>query len=512
LANGAERVIEVAVGAGIEVCFANPGTTELPVVDAMDSVGGIRGVLGLHENVCTGAADGYGRLAGKPALTLLHLGPGLANGIANLHNARRARAPVVNLIGEHASWHLSADPPLAMDIAAAAGTVSAFQRRVASADDAAPAMAETIAAAMSGPGAVATLVLPHDHQLAEAAARVVAVLPRALPAVDGRLVAEAASRLDGHAALLLGGAALHGEGLALAGRIAMATGATLIGERSFARMEAGRGLPLLRRLPYFPEQAQAMLDGFAGIVVCGTELPVAFFGYADKPARYLAGRDDVTHLAGQDGDALAALRGLAERVGAGRPWQDALPIEPLPLPVGNLDAERIGGVLAALLPEGAIVALTAVSSSAPYGALAHRAPPHTEIALTGGAIGEGPALALGAAIACPNQKVINLEADGSGAYICQGLWSQAREGLGVVTVICANRRYRILQMEQERAGTRPGANARRLTGLGPPWLDWVALAKGFGVPGRRVETAEALAEALAVGIAEPGPMLIEALF
>jgi acetolactate synthase-1/2/3 large subunit len=515
VANGAERLIRTARALGIELCFANPGTTEMPLVNALDRVGGIRAVPGLHENVCTGAADGYGRLAGRPALTLLHLGPGFANGIANLHNARRAGTPVVNLIGEHASWHVAADPPLAMDIERAAATVSAWQRRIASPDDAAPAMAAAIAAARSGRGAVTTLVFPHDHQLGAAAADQPPLeTPRPFPPLDERRVAEAAARLrrPGPHALFLGGAALHGAGLALAGRLVRATGAALIAEVGFARLEAGRGLPPVARLPYFPEMAQAALDRFANVIVCGTKPPVSFFGYAGLPSRYLDGRAGVTLLAGPDEDAVQALEALAATLGAAASWQGETEPAPIPLPAGPLDAEKICTVLAALQPEDAVIVLTAVSSAAPYSPLAARARPHTQLALTGGAIGEGPALAIGAAFARPGRKIVNLEADGSGAYICQALWTQARHGLDIVTIVCANGRYRILELEQERAGIAPGPIAAALTDLGRPSLDWASLARGFGVPGVRAETAEELAAALARAVAEPGPALIEAVF
>jgi len=514
MANGAEQLITTARGEGVELCFANPGTTEMPVVNALDSVGGIRAILGLHENVCTGAADGYGRLAARPALTLLHLGPGFANGVANLHNARRARAPVVNIIGEHARWHLAADPPLAMEIAAVAGTVSAWQRRIADSGGIARDTAEALAAARSRRGAVATLVFPHDLQLAEARGAAPPVWPETFPQLDERRLERAATllRQATRPALVLGGTALFGEGLAAAGRIARATGAALFAETGFARLEAGRGLPPLQRLPYFPEMAKAALDGFDGVIVAGAKMPVSFFGYADKPARYLEGRDDACALAGQDDDAAGALDALASAIEARAPWQGADGEAPTP-PTGHLDPETIGQAVAALQPEDAVVVVTAVSSAAPYGGFARHAPPHTQLALTGGAIGEGPALALGAALARPGQRIINLEADGSCAYILQALWSHVREGLDITTVVYANQRYRILQMELERAGLgNPGPQAMRLTGLTEPALDWVALAQGFGVPAMRVTTADELVEALARSLATPGPMLIEAVF
>jgi len=518
--NGAELLIGAARDLGLEVCFANPGTTEMPLVNALDAadVGanrGIRGVLGLHENVCTGAADGYARMAGKPALTLLHLGPGFANGLANLHNARRARSPVVNLIGEHASWHLSADAPLHSEIERLTGWAGTWTRRSARAADLGRDLADALGAATSGRGHVASLILPHDLQLEEvAAATPWSLHARGMPAVDAERVRAAVRCLEAarRPAIMLGGSALFGAGLEAAGRLAERTGAALIGEVGYARMAAGRGLPRVRRLPYFPELAAELLAGFDAVIVAGTKLPVSFFGYHDKPARYLEGREDVVHLADGDEDAETALEALLAELPAG-PAAAVLNVAAPSDPGGEaLDAAVIGAVLAAEQPEDAIVVVTAVSSAAPYGQFALDAAPHTQLALTGGAIGEGLAMALGAAVAAPDQRVIAFEADGSGAYIMQALWSQARLGAKVTTVICANRRYRILEMEQERAGIEAGSIARDLTSLDRPELDWVGLARAMGVPGEAVLDRTALALALRRGLAEAGPYLIEARF
>ncbi len=520
--NGAELLMGVACDLGLEVCFANPGTTEMPLVNALDRIGGIRnavirGVPGLHENVCTGAADGYARIAEKPALTLLHLGPGFANGLANLHNARRARSPVVNLIGEHATWHQSADAPLHSEIERLTGWAGAWTRRSARAADLGRDLADALGSATSGRGQVASLILPHDLQLEEVAAAAPAVAHvRRLPAVDADRVRAAALLLARarRPVLLLGGAALFGAGLEAAGRLAERTGAALIGEVGFARMAVGKGLPRVQRLPYFPEQAAGLLGGFDAVVVAGTKLPVSFFGYHDKPARYLEGRDDVVHLADDEGDARAALEALLAELPAGGSERQRAEDPPLAAASGGeaLDPATIGAVLAAEQPADAIVVVTAVSSAAPYGRFALDAPPHTQLALTGGAIGEGLALALGAAVAAPDRQVIAFEADGSGAYIMQALWSQARLGAKVVTVICANRRYRILEMEQERAGIEAGPIARGLTTLEGPELDWVGLARAMGVPGEAASSRSALTAAIRRGLAEAGPYLIEARF
>ena len=511
MTTGAEILIETALELGLDTCFANPGTTELPLVRALDARPGMRSVLGLHENVCTGAADGYARMAGKPASTLLHLGPGLANGLANLHNARRAFSPVVNLVGEHASWHVSADPPLASDIESLARPVSGWFRRAEAADGIPRDLRDAWASATSGRGSVSTLVLPHDHQLAATHRPVRGrAAPLALPAVDDQRINQASALLRGarRPAVLLGGMGLHGAGLRAAGRL----GATLICEVGFARLETGLGLPPLVRLPYFPDQAKALLDQFDGVVVCGTKLPVSFFGYADMPDRYLEQRsDDTLHLAGPGEDAVGALEALADLMGRPASAATAEAHEAVD-PSAPLDPTVLGAVVAPLIPEGAICVVTAVSSGQAIAERTVSARPHTQLALTGGAIGEGSALALGAAVACPDRKVIAIDADGSAAYLVQALYSQARESTDITTIICSNRRYRILDIELQRAGVNdPGEHARSLGDLGSPPIDWVAVARGFGVPGERARTAGELEAALRKGLATPGPLLIEAV-
>ncbi|MCB1970191.1 MAG: acetolactate synthase large subunit [Geminicoccaceae bacterium] len=511
MTNGAELLIAQALELGLDTCFANPGTTELPMVLALDSRPGLRSVLGLHENVCSGAADGYARIAGKPAMTILHLGPGFANSIANQHNARRAFSPVINFVGEHASWHIAADPPLNSDIESLARPVSAFVRRSMSAGGIPRDLREAHASAISRRGSVSTLILPHDHLLASASEDTLGpCLPRtAYPQLDDDSIEQAARLLDKaqRPAMLIGGNALHGAGLAAAGR----TGVTLIAEGSFARLETGRGRPFMLRLPYFPDQAKAMLDRFDAVVVCGTKLPVSFFGYDDHPSRYLDGRDDVVQIAGADDDAVGAMQALAERLRRKGLLGDAPEIVQ-PSPGDALTTANLADILTMAMPEDAISVVTAVSSAADFYTRSAAAAPHTQIALTGGAIGEGSALSLGAAVAGGGRPVVALEADGSAAYIVQALYSHAREGLDITTVICSNRRYNILDVEVRRAGVQnAGPHTRSLADLGQPPIDWVSLARGFGVQASRATTVEELDKALRRGIAEPGPSLIEAV-
>ncbi|HEY5657222.1 MAG TPA: acetolactate synthase large subunit [Myxococcota bacterium] len=512
--NGAESLMRTAAAAGVEVCFANPGTTELPLVSALDAVPGLRGVLGLFEGVCTGAADGYARMAGKPALTLLHLGPGFANGIANLHNARRASSPVLNLIGEHATWHAPADAPLAADIESLARPVSVWVRRAASAAGLAGDFAEGIRAALTPPGGVASLIAPADCQWEEGGVpATVSAAPPPRAVGDAAIVAAAAAlRGEGRAALLLGGSGLGVAGQRAAARVASASGCHMLHHTFVARVERGAGLPRVERLPYFPEQAIEVLKPFQRIVLAGAREPVSFFGYPGLPSRLAPETAEITELAAADADVVGALEALAERLGAPRdvPYPAS---EPRPQrPGGALTPETLGQAVVAAQPEGAIVMDESATAGLAYLALAPSAPPHTLLGLTGGAIGQGLPCAVGAAIACPDRRVIALQGDGGGMYTLQALWTAAREGLDVVAVICANRAYRILQVELARAGVeQPGPQAARLTQLSQPELDWVALARGMGVPGTRADTADAFAEALERALREPGPALIEAL-
>ncbi len=505
----AEALLRTAVRAGVDVCFANPGTTEMALVRALDRVPEMRAVLGLFEGVCTGAADGYGRMRRTPALTLLHLGPGLANGLANLHNARRAHTPIVNLIGDHASWHLHADAPLTSDIESLARPVSPWFHHTTHSDAAPADTARAIAAAGSAPGRVATLVLPTDAQdgPGEPCDPLAADGATAVP--QDRVAAARAALKGGPCALLLGANALTEEGLAAAGRIAAATGSELIAETFVARAERGGAHARATRLPYFPEPALAMLAPVRELLLFGAREPVAFFGYPGVPSSLVPEETQVCPVSGVSEDSVAVLEELA----ADFPNVARAPAAPLPgVPNGPLDAESLAAALCAAQPEGAIVVDESATSGGPYTELAHRAPAHSVLQLTGGAIGQGMPCATGAAIACPDRPVINLQADGSGMYTLQALWTQAREGLDVTTIICSNRSYRILRIELARVGVKkPEEKASALTDLGQPDLDWTQFAAGMGVPATRVTRAEELHREILVALSEPGPHLIEAV-
>jgi acetolactate synthase-1/2/3 large subunit len=512
--NGAELLLKTAANAGIEVCFTNPGTTELPLVSAFDSIAGIRPVLGLFEGCCTGAADGYARMADKPAMTLLHLGPGLAYGLANLHNAKRAHTPVFNVIGEHATWHRPYDPPLAMDIEELADTVSGWQSSATSVQSLSQNTADAIAAARQGQ--VATLIVPHDCQWTEVSNEKI-VQPQLSSELIHKDCLEQAAKYLGSvkkSALVLGGRALRKRGLQAAGRIKAATGCDLLSETSPARMDRGTGIPAIKRIPYFPGKATGLLSQYQVLVLVGAREPIVFFGYEGGKSKLLNEVQQKVHISASQPNLSLALEQLAQALhapadsgSAGDIIETARRPE---MPEGPLTAQKACTVIAALQPAGVIIVDESVTTGGAYYPLAESAPEHSWLTLTGGAIGQGMPCAVGAAIACPDRPVINLQADGSAMYTVQALWMQARESLNITTLICANRSYGILNLELLRTGTGdPGPHAQSLMDLGNPPLDWVQISKGLGVPAVSVDTAEQLAKELTIALNEPGPRLIE---
>ena len=512
--NGAQALLRTLVGCGVDVCFTNPGTSEMHFVAALDAVPDMRAYLGLFEGVVTGAADGYGRMAGRPAATLLHLGPGLGNGLANLHNARRARTPIVNIVGDHATYHKQYDAPLQSDIEGLARTVSGWFRQSGRPEDVADDVADAVAAACAPPGQVATLVLPADASWLEspgpAAARPV-VAPSDVAGDTIDRVAKAL-RSGEPAALLVGGSATRGPALVAASRVANAVGAKLLCETFPARLERGAGWPPVERLGYLAEFATAQLAGIRHLVLVDAKAPVSFFAYPGKASDLVPDGCEVHVLAAGGDNALGALEHLVDAVGAAgtEPTRQAL-IRP-DRPAGPLTAEAVAHAIGALLPDGAIVSDEANTGGLWTAGATAGAPPHDWLCLTGGAIGQGLPVATGAAVACPDRKVVCLEADGSAMYTIQALWTQAREGLDVTTVIFNNRSYAILNLELARVGAEPGGTrAADLFDLSRPNLDFVAIANGMGVAASRAETTEAFTAQLERALAEPGPHLIEAV-
>ncbi|MBS7700675.1 MULTISPECIES: acetolactate synthase large subunit [unclassified Chelatococcus] len=512
---GADRLCEALLARGVDTCFANPGTSEMHFVAALDRSPQMRCVLGLFEGVVTGAADGYGRMADRPAATLLHLGPGLANGLANLHNARRAGTPVINIVGEHATDHLPLDAPLTSDIESLARPMSPFVRRMARPDRIAEDVADAWKAALAD--GVATLILPADLSWGEAAAAdpLPAAEKPAPLAVDEDALDRVASALKSgrKVGFVLSGHALREAGLAEAGRIAAATGARFFAQGANGRMERGHGRIPIARLSFQWEPGRAQLAGLDMVVLIGAQEPVTFFGYPSGSGRLAPPGADIIDLAQTRHDLFGVLRRIADLTGAGGRAPQALapPAAPTPLPPDDrLTLAAVNRAVASLLPESAIVCDEVISSVGFY-EQSFSSAPHDYLQLTGGAIGIGIPLATGAAIACPGRKVIALQADGSGMYTLQGLWTQAREGLDVVTIIFANRSYAILHSEMRKLGVQHvGRNAGRMLDLDAPALDWAKLAEGMGVPAERVSSAARFSDVLKAALRQSGPFLIEA--
>ncbi|MBN9611515.1 MAG: acetolactate synthase large subunit [Actinobacteria bacterium 69-20] len=525
MATGAQALLQTLVGAGVTTCFTNPGTSEMHFVAALDQVPEMHAVLTLFEGVATGAADGYARMTGRPAATLLHLGPGLGNGLANLHNARRAQVPLLNIIGDHATYHVPFDAQLQSDIETVARNVSPHWVRTATSTLTLTRDAtDAIAAACGPPPRIATLIVPADVSWGEGAEPVQPLPLAPAPPADGNVIGEIRGVLGaGHrTALLLGGAALHGTALRTAGRIAVATGAKLFAEVFPARIERGTGLPQVERIAYFAEMVAAQLAGFQHLVLVDTSAPVSFFGYPGKKSYLVPDGCRVHQLCHDTDDVAASLAALADAVGAprqttpGHPPSGQVPASQQPAGVrpgnGPLTADSVCRTVAALLPHGAIVSDEALTSGSTFAAASAGAPPHDVLTLAGGAIGQGLPVAVGAAIACPDRPVIALEADGSAMYTIQALWTMAHENLDITVVILNNRSYGILNVELQRVqASAAGPRATAQLDLGNPNLDFVSLGTGLGVPSVRSTTTFEFAAQLANALAEPGPHLIEAV-
>ena len=511
---GAQAVIGTLVNAGVEVCFANPGTSEMHLVTAIDSVPGMRPVLGLFEGVVTGMADGYARVAGKPAATLLHLGPGLANGIANLHNARRAQSPVVNIVGDHATHHLQLDAPLTSDIAGLARPVSGWVHSATSAVSVGSDTARAVQAAMQHPHQVATLILPADVAWNEGGV-VAPALPVAAPATvsqDAVDRAAAAVRSGKRVGFLLRGEVLRERGLTAAGRIATAGNVRLMTDTFAPFQQAGAGRVEVTRLPYFAEQLVEHLADLDFLVLVGTKPPVTFFAYPGKPSVGTADHTEIVYLAHMHEDGVGALEALASGLGvsSAEPRTAQFRVDDT---VGDKwDQFAIGRAVARHLPENAVIANEGATQGAGTMIALATGVPHDQLSLTGGSIGQGLPMATGAAVAAAGQrKTVCLHGDGGAMYTVQSLWTQARENLDVTTVIFANRSYAILQVELMRTGAgSPGERAMSMLDLGNPELDWVKIANGMGVEAVRVTDTAGFEAAFSSAMRQKGPRLIEA--
>ncbi|MGD0082995.1 MAG: acetolactate synthase large subunit [Acidimicrobiales bacterium] len=517
---GAEALLRTLAVSGVDTCFMNPGTSEMHFVASLDAVPAVRPVLALFEGVVTGAADGYGRMADRPATTLLHLGPGLANGLANLHNARRGKSPLVNIVGDHATYHKAFDAPLETDIESLARPMSGWYRSSAGPADIVRDAADAVAAAYGPPYRVATLVLPADVSWLDTDASVPATVPDVVrqagrrAAVDDGVIAEIARvlRSGEPAALLLGTSAVREPGLVAASRVAEHAGAKLLAESFPGRMERGAGLPAPERIAYLAEFAMAQMAGLRHLVLADARSPVSAFAYPGKPSDLVPDGCEVHLLAGEADDAVAALEALADLLGAPADAARRVPAGRPDLPTGALTPASVSAAIGALLPEHAIVSDEAITGAIYLPGATEGAPPHDLLSLTGNSIGQGLPLATGAAVACPDRPVLAVQADGSAMYTIQALWTQARESLDVTTVILDNGSYAILNIELGRVGADAGGPAARsMLEIGRPDLDFVALSEGMGVPATRAETADELTKALGESFATAGPHLIQAV-
>ncbi len=510
---GADALIQTLVDSGIDTCFANPGTTETHLVGAIDRSNGIRPILGLFEGVCTGAADGYARIAGKPASTLLHLGPGLANGLCHLHNGRKAHSPIVNLIGNHPRSHLKYDAPLSSDIAGLATPVSGFVREVSKPEDIAKDGAAAVHAAWGPPGQVASLIIPADCSWTDgpdAAEPLAKPIPKPAMENDVKRVAEVCQKGE-KTALLLGGPGLTDPALQLAGRIAAKTGVRLIAYTFEPLMQRGAGRVYVERIPYFPEDAADALNGLEHMVLCGAKEPVSFFSYPTGGGTLVPDGCALDTLVPVGGDVTTSLEALADLLSAstdGVTQGLALPN----MPDGALTPDTAAAVIARAIPENSIVVDEGITVGFPAFSLSQGAAPHDWVFITGGGIGWALPVSVGAAVAAPDRKVLCLHGDGGAMYTIQALWTMARERLDVTTVIFSNKGYLILDIELQRHGLGPaGANAHRMMDMDDPRIDFVELAQAQGVHAGRVEDCAGLAYALADFLKRPGPHLIEAV-
>jgi acetolactate synthase-1/2/3 large subunit len=511
--NGAESLVHSLLKSGADTCFSNPGTSEMHFVAALDRVPGMRCVLGLFEGVVTGAADGYARVTGKPAATLLHCGPGLANGLANLHNARRASTPIVNIVGDHATYHRPLDAPLTADTEGWARGVSGWVRTAMDVKTVGRDAAAAVQAAMIAPGQIATLILPSDTSWNDGGISAEA-LPRVpTPLASPNQIEEAATILrrgGGGIVLLLGGEALSAEGLALAHRIAAATGCRLVAQGSNAKMARGQGRASLDRVPYVVEAAVKAMAGTKQLLLCGARKPVTFFAYPNKPQTSIPDDAEIHILARPEQDLIEALTRLADMLHAPKvAAPDNGPRHEIGR--GALTPESVASTVGALMPEGAIIADESVTYGRGFFANTKAAPHHDWLNVTGGAIGGGMPMATGAAVGAPGRRVINLQADGSAMYTVQALWTQAREKLDVTTVLLSNRKYQILIGELANVGANPGRTAMDMLDLGNPDINWPKLANGMGVEAASTDSCDVFADLLASSLNRKGPFLIELL-
>lgn len=515
MTNGAQALMKTLVDAGVEVCFSNPGTSEMHFVAALDSEPRMRAVLALFEGVATGAADGYARMADKPAAVLLHLGCGLGNGLANLHNARKSRVPVINIVGDHATHHVQYDAQLQSDIETVARNVSpGFVRTSNTTANLCRDAVEAIATACSRPNQVATLILPADVSWGEGAVPCAPLpIPPPAPADDATVDAIVhAIRSGKKTALLLGSQALRQPALLAAARLAAHSHVTLFAETFPTRMARGAGLPVIERIAYLAELVSVQLADIEQLILVDAKPPVSFFAYPGKKSYLVPESCSLLTLSAPHEDAIASLNKLNQRLGASSTLPKLQPEQRPSRPRGKLTAEKVCKAIGHLLPENSIIIDEAITSGLMLPIMTAGAPRHDLITLTGGAIGQGLPNAVGAAIACPNRPVFALIGDGSAMYTFQALWTMAREQLNITSIIFNNASYSVLNLELGRVGAdQIGPKAKSQLDLRNPVMNFAQMAQSMGVHGVQVDSAEDLNKAIEYALAHPGPHLIEAV-
>ena len=511
--NGAESLVNTLVANNVNVCFANPGTSEIHFLAALDKTNGIRCILGLFEGVATGAADGYYRMLEKPASTLLHLGPGLANGLANLHNAKKANSGIVNVVGQHALKHIAYDAPLNSDIEALASPMSHWVKTSKSAKNVSFDGAEAIRSSIDNGGQIATLILPANTAWEKGSETIkIKKFPK-LKKIDEKQIKKVAISLlsKKNTALLLGGKALTEDNLLTAGKIASKTKCDLIAEGSNSKLSRGAGRVSVHRIPYVVDKALKVLKKYDQLILVGSKAPVAFFSYPNKPSLLYKKGTNILKLVNFNEDITHALKCLSSELEVeNSPASNIVSLNKPEIPNGKISQENIAKVLGALIPENAIVVDESVSTGRDFFFETSGSPPHDWINNKGGSIGYGMPVAIGASIACPDRKVILLEGDGSGMYTIQSLWTMAREKLDITIIVFANRSYNILKGELQNLGIKNyGPKAINMLSLDNPHINWTDISKGLGVDSKQASNIQDFVKYLSYAIKNKGPFLIE---
>ena len=513
--NGSQALFKTLLDSGIDVCFANPGTSEMQLVYEMGTTDGFRPVLCLQENVVTGAADGYYRIVGKPAFAMLHLGVGVANGLCSMHNARKAGSGMVALCGAGADYHHhDVEITFLRPIADLATPVADWVRTSKSADDLAVAGSEAVQVARTGK--VATLITPANHHWELTPIEVKAQEPTSPPAVSDETIDKAVELLKNgkSTAVMLGGLAVA-EGQEIAGKIAVASGAKLLCETMCAKLPRGAGSVVVTQIPYIPEMARTVLAEFEQVIMVGGRRPMASLAYEGASLSKVPESCEMHYLVTDELDVLGALDSLCAKLGAG----DITDVDRYEAaadtadPTGELSPEAVAQCLTMLIPENAIVSDESATMGMQMFSMTQNAKPHDWLmSPNGGGIGHGLPVALGAAVAGNGRKVLALQADGCGMYTPQALWSIARENLNVTIVILKNDRYGILEVELARV-RESAANDKMMSMLeiDKPSIDWVQIAGGMGIPATSATTAEEFYQQLSEAMAHKGPRLVEAV-